>query len=65
MAASLELRGRASSSRRLGRLPAPVPPSSMGIDPQQRHCVPERGKQIHLVASDNHSAPVGTVVVNE
>lgn len=28
--------------------------------PQQRHRVPGRGKQIHLVASNNHSAPVGT-----
>ena len=28
--------------------------------PQQRHRVPGKGKQIHLVASNNHSAPVGT-----
>ena len=28
--------------------------------PQQRHRVPGRGKRIHLVASNNHSAPVGT-----
>lgn len=60
MTASLELRLRASSSRLLGCLPAPLPPSSMDIDPQQRHCVPGKGKQIHLVASNNHSAPVGT-----
>lgn len=28
--------------------------------PQQRHRVPGKSKQIHLVASNNHPAPVGT-----
>lgn len=61
MTASLEPRLRASSSLLLGCLPASLLPSSMNIDPpQQRHRVPGKGKQIHLVACNNHPAPVGT-----
>lgn len=67
MTASLEPKGEGFlqlSAWPPARPPACTPPnptSSMAIDPcQQRHCVPGKGKQIHLVASDNHPAPVGT-----